>query len=139
MEALNLVRTKLGSVTRNILMFELNVRREKMYSETARFSHLEYGLPDMGHVAALMQEMDVVVGVDSPEVNVAGALACETRVLLGEHAEWWWGKESEVCGWYRYAKGYRNRTGGSVASSVEQLLTELEGMSVEAVFDHKLS
>lgn len=130
LSGLSVVRAQLCGMPRAIRVFELNTGREGSGGFSDGADRLGRELLDMSSVAALMQEMDVVVGVDSPEVNVSGALGCETRVLLGKHAEWHWGKEDEECGWYPHAKGYRDWPAGSGSSPVEQLLTELEEMSV---------
>lgn len=132
LSALSVVRAQLCRMPRAIRVFELTPGREGTGWLSDAVDRLGRELLDMSSVAALMQEMDVVVGVESPEMNVSGALGCETRVLLGKHAEWHWGKEGEECGWYPHAKGYRDWPAGSGSSPVEQLLTELEEMSVAA-------
>lgn len=61
---------------------------------------VQHGLKDMSEsltnfsrTAALMREMDLVVSVCTSTASLAGALGCDTRVLLRRHADWRWSRE----------------------------------------------
>ncbi|MGN4069913.1 hypothetical protein ACS0Y7_35480 [Burkholderia gladioli] len=127
---LSVVRAVLGCKHRLVRVFDLNVGREEIRRHRNVSSELRVEPGDMNTIAALMREMHVVVGVDCALANVSGALGCETWVLLRGRAHWRWGREDGECSWYPHARGYWEQIAGSGSSSAEQLLADLDGMSV---------
>lgn len=134
---LSVVRAVLGCKRRWVRVFDVTAGQEGVRCDGEVSRRLGAELLDMSSIAALMEQMDVVVGVDSAEMNLSGALGCETRVLLREHADWRWAGEDGKCGWYPHVKGYRERAAGNGASPAERLLAELEGMSAATVCEQQ--
>jgi ADP-heptose:LPS heptosyltransferase len=54
----------------------------------------------LADTAALIQEMDLIVTVDTSVVHVAGAIGKEAWLLLPYRYEWRWGLEGESNRWY---------------------------------------
>ena len=78
-------------------------------------SHL---LTDFSRTAALMLQMDVIVTVRTSTANLAGALGCDTRVLLQQHGDWrWWGDTA----WYPRVRSYRQVTHGDWSVPLKHL------------------
>lgn len=57
-------------------------------------------LGDWAETAALVDNMDLIVTVDTAIAHLAGALGRPTKLLLGEQAEWRWGQEGDRTRWY---------------------------------------
>lgn len=54
----------------------------------------------LADTAALVEQMDLVITVDTSVVHVAGALGKQTWLLLPKRYEWRWGLEGEENDWY---------------------------------------
>ena len=61
----------------------------------------------LADTAALIEQMDLVITVDTSVVHVAGALGKETWLLLPKRYEWRWGMEGEENDWYDAVKVIR--------------------------------
>jgi hypothetical protein len=79
-------------------------------------------LTDFSKTAALMSELDVVVTVCTSTANLAGALGCETQVLLQKHADWRWFQDTA---WYPHVKTYRQEVMGDWSAPVSRLFSDL--------------
>jgi hypothetical protein len=69
-------------------------------------SDLSAHLTDYSRTAALMTHLDIVVSVCTSTANLAGALGCDTQVLLQRHADWRWFDDTA---WFPDAKTYRQQ------------------------------
>ena len=79
---------------------------------------MSHVLTDFSRTAALMLQMDVIVTVCTSTANLAGALGCDTRVLLQQHGDWrWWGDTA----WYPRARCYRQVTHGDWSVPLKHL------------------
>ncbi|MBK7004009.1 MAG: hypothetical protein IPH37_01845 [Burkholderiales bacterium] len=54
----------------------------------------------LADTAALIEQMDLVITVDTSIVHIAGALGKKTWLLLPKRYEWRWGLEGESNDWY---------------------------------------
>ena len=61
----------------------------------------------LADTAALIEQMDLVITVDTSVVHIAGALGKETWLLLPKRYEWRWGLEGEENDWYDSVKVIR--------------------------------
>ncbi|MCX4159644.1 MULTISPECIES: tetratricopeptide repeat-containing glycosyltransferase family protein [Paraburkholderia] len=79
-------------------------------------------LTDFSRTAALMKEMDVVVSVCTSTANLAGALGCDTRVLLKTHADWRWLSDTA---WYPHVRTYRQQVYSDWSAPLAGLFREI--------------
>lgn len=86
-------------------------------------------LTDFSRTAALMRQMDVVVSVCTSTANLAGALGCDTRVLLQRHADWRWCNDTA---WYPQVKTYRQEIASDWSAPVRHLFAELAARRARA-------
>ncbi|MCB1582103.1 MAG: TIGR03032 family protein [Xanthomonadales bacterium] len=70
---------------------------------------LEPELPGYARTAALVDQMDLVISVDTAIAHLAAALGKETRILLCQNPDWRWGLEGERSRWYPTAKLLRKK------------------------------
>ena len=61
----------------------------------------------LADTAALIEQMDLVITVDTSVVHIAGALGKATWLLLPKRYEWRWGLEGEENNWYDSVKVIR--------------------------------
>jgi hypothetical protein len=57
--------------------------------------------------ATAIAELDLIIGVDSVAVHLAGALGRPVWVLLGNVSDWWWPTASDSSPWYPTARIFR--------------------------------
>lgn len=68
---------------------------------------LEPELPGYARTAALVDQMDLVISVDTAIAHLAAALGKDTWVLLGQNADWRWHLGGDQSEWYPTATLFR--------------------------------
>ena len=66
---------------------------------------------DFGESAAMFEELDLVITVDTSIAHLAGALGKPVWILLGPNADWRWLLEREDSPWYPSARLFRRAFG----------------------------
>jgi tetratricopeptide (TPR) repeat protein len=72
-------------------------------------------LVTLADTAALIDQMDLTITVDTSIVHVAGALGSKTWLLLPYRYEWRWGLEGETNSWYDSVRVFRQPAPGAWA------------------------
>jgi len=85
-------------------------------------------LHDFAATAAILEQLDLVVAVDTAVTHLALAMGKPTFVLLHQDSDWRWGLEGERTPWYPEARLFRQ----GVGQDWEELIPEV----VEAVREH---
>jgi ADP-heptose:LPS heptosyltransferase len=80
----------------------------------------------LADTAALIEQMDLVITVDTSIVHIAGALGKETWLLLPKLYEWRWGLEGEENDWYDSVRVIRQTEHANWAAVLQ------------GVFEHRL-
>ncbi|HVE51598.1 MAG TPA: glycosyltransferase family 9 protein, partial [Casimicrobiaceae bacterium] len=80
---------------------------------------------DFDGIAALLDELDVVVSVDTSIVHLAGALAKPVFVLLPFASDWRWRTSRSDSDWYPTAHLFRQPAPGDWASVVSEVAEAL--------------
>jgi len=62
---------------------------------------------DFANTAGLVEEMDLVISVDTSMAHLAGAVGKETWVLLAQAADWRWMRDREDSPWYPDVRLFR--------------------------------
>ncbi|MCX7553753.1 TIGR03032 family protein [Marinicella sp. S1101] len=70
---------------------------------------LEPELPGYARTAALVDQMDLVVSVDTAIAHLAAALGKETWILLCSNADWRWHSDTSESPWYPSAQLFRQQ------------------------------
>ena len=73
----------------------------------SRIRHFGKDLVDMSDTAALCQQLDLVLSVDTSVAHLAAALGVATWVLIACIPDWRWLLEREDSPWYKAVKLYR--------------------------------
>jgi ADP-heptose:LPS heptosyltransferase len=68
---------------------------------------LEQQLSDFGDLAVIIDQLDLIISVDSPAAHLAGALGKKAWTLLNHIADWRWMLEGETTPWYPTMRLFR--------------------------------
>ena len=75
--------------------------------------------------AAIIQNLDLLITVDTAIAHLAGALGKPVWVLLPKVADWRWMMEREDSPWYPSMRLFRQKESGDWAEVVERVKQEL--------------
>ena len=84
-------------------------------------------LNDFSDTAAVIEQLDLVISVDTAVAHLAGALGKPTWLLLPAGPDWRWGQHGEHTAWYPGMRIFRQPTPGdwqSVVRAVAQALQD---------------
>ncbi len=84
---------------------------------------------DFADTAAMIEELDLVISVDTSVAHLAGALGKRTWILLPHSPEWRWMIDRDDSPWYPSAKLFRQPSAGDWASVLEEVSKELQPLS----------
>ena len=87
----------------------------------------------LADTAALIDEMDLVITVDTSIVHLAGALGKTTWLLLPSRYEWRWGLSGEGNNWYDSVRVLRQRMPGDWDGHLAQVFGEQLPLFVESL------
>jgi tetratricopeptide (TPR) repeat protein len=88
-------------------------------------------LADMADTAGLIANLDLVIGVDSAVVHLAGALGARVWVLLPKAADWRWLLDREDSPWYRTMRLFRQERLGDWTGVVGRVAAEMGNLRFE--------
>ena len=87
---------------------------------------LEPELPGYARTAALIEQLDLVITIDTAIAHLAAALGKPTWVLLCENADWRWHTESKASEWYPTIKLFRRKSGNNWQSVLSEVMKFLD-------------
>lgn len=80
---------------------------------------------DFADTAALVQQLDLVITIDTAVAHLAGALGKPAWLLLPFAPDWRWGLAGEQCPWYPMARLYRQERRGAWDGVLERVVRDL--------------
>jgi tetratricopeptide (TPR) repeat protein len=80
------------------------------FSDNATIVTLDPELADFTDTAAAIEQLDLVVGVDTSVVHLAAALGKPAWVMVAPVADWRWGMSGETSPWYPTIRIFRQKT-----------------------------
>jgi len=89
------------------------------------------GTADLRDTAAVIQNLDLVLSVDTLVAHLAGALARAVWTLLPFAADWRWLRQREDCPWYPTMRLVRQPGAGDWKSVIERVAGCLEAAHLE--------
>ena len=90
---------------------------------------LEPQLGDFGNLAVIIDQLDLVISIDSPAAHMAGALGKETWTLLSHVADWRWMLEGETTPWYPTIRLFRQTRPGDWSGVIERVAQALSSQN----------
>jgi len=87
-------------------------------------------LSDFADTAALIENLDMVIAVDSAVVHLAGAQGKPVWIMLRRSGEWRWLLERSDSPWYPTARIFRQKNPGDWAGVVSDVIQQLQALMV---------
>lgn len=84
-------------------------------------------LRDFADTAALLEQLDLIISIDSSVMHLAGALARPTWAMLPFAADWRWLKSRDDSPWYPTVRLFRQPTSGDWTGVIDRVRHELTG------------
>lgn len=107
------------------LQRETGPNDEAMLRAKSDVTHFGVQLQDFADTAALIEEMDLVISVDTSVAHVAGALGKNLWLLLPYAPDWRWMLERSDSPWYPSARLYRQTTAGDWEGVLSRVVNDL--------------
>lgn len=76
-------------------------REEEDWMAAQEVLHLGAQIEDFTALSGVLSQVDLLIGVDSAPVHLAGALGVPTWLLLAKSPDWRWGETGRRTRWYR--------------------------------------
>ena len=106
------------------LQKNMNLREELT---TSRYGVLNMGIKteDFSDTAAIIDNLDVVIGCDTSVTNLSGAMGKKTLIMLPYHADWRWGLFEQQSKWYNSAELFRQKENQDYSEVVSRIKERL--------------
>jgi uncharacterized protein (TIGR03032 family) len=90
-----------------------------------QMQHLEPYLGDFGDLAVIIDQLDLVITVDTSVAHMAGALGKPVWTLLSSMPDWRWMLERETTPWYPTMRLFRQKRAGDWTGVIERVAEAL--------------
>jgi hypothetical protein len=104
----------------------LSLQRDVAPSEVAEIGARDISTSDIDLLASRLRQLDLVISVDTMVAHLAGALGCETWIMLHADCDWRWPAEAGRTYWYKQAKLFHQRTAGDWSGVVAEIRSSLQ-------------
>ena len=91
-----------------------------------RIDPVGLGFTDFADTAAVVAQLDLVIGVDTSVAHLAAALGRPTWILLPFAPDWRWLLDREDSPWYPTARLFRQQARGDWVSVIERVRREMQ-------------
>lgn len=101
---------------------------EEVFMATNLIPNFGIKLNDFSDTAAIIDNLDVVIGCDTSVTNLAGAMGKKTLILLPYHADWRWGLFEQKSEWYKSAELFRRKQNNNYGEVIQRVKKYLENL-----------
>ena len=105
------------------------IRDRSQWLSDHNVHNLEPELPGYARTAALVEQLDFVITVDTAICHLAAALGVPVAIMLSADPDWRWLKEGENSPWYPSATLLRQTEPGAWEPVLEQAVALLTAAS----------
>lgn len=117
---------ELPSVQLYSLQKELQPADQALLQENPQIYNLQPLMQDFVDTAALIQQLDLIISIDSAVTHLAGALGQSTWLLLPFAPDWRWMIHRDDSPWYPTLKIFRQGEAGDWPEVLQQVRRELQ-------------
>lgn len=114
-----------GGIAPVCLQKEIRAADREVLKQCPDIRAFEAELEDFTDTAALIEQMDLVITVDTSVAHLAGALGKETWILLPHVPDWRWLLQREDSPWYDSVRLFRQPARGDWPSVMQQVRNRL--------------
>ena len=98
----------------------------EQFSQRSQIQDLSAELQDFADTAAAIEQLDLVISVDTSVAHLAGALGKPVWVLLSHNADWRWMLDRDDTPWYPTMRLFRQTQRGDWAGVFSRVAAELQ-------------
>ena len=107
------------------LQKEVREKELAVLGKLGRIAFFGDDLRDFSDTAALLDQMDLVIAVDTSVAHLAGAMGKSVWILLPFNPDWRWLLDRDDSPWYPSARLFRQQEIGNWADVIDQVKNEL--------------
>jgi len=109
----------------NLFLIQKKLRPKDLnyLEKSTRIHYLGDKIQDFSDSAAIVDEMDAIVSVDTSLAHLSGALGRPTFILVHWNPEWRWLLDRQNSPWYPTIKIIRQNFPGNWASTIEEVIS----------------
>jgi tetratricopeptide (TPR) repeat protein len=105
------------------------LRLKALPAQIIDLSPASTGARDFADTAAIVEQLDLVISVDTSMAHLAGGMGKPCWVLVPTPSDWRWMHSREDSPWYPTARVYRQPTPGDWASMVDRVIEDFERLA----------
>ena len=113
------------------LQFGEDAQELDAYTANENVSNLANELGGFDHTAAIIEQMDVILSIDTYIVHLAGAMNIPAWIMLPYTPDWRWFLDRSDTPWYPSSRLFRQEAPGDWASVIDTIRPELEVLIVQ--------
>jgi ADP-heptose:LPS heptosyltransferase len=91
---------------------------------------LSDNITDFADTAAIIENLDLIISVDTSVAHLAGAMGKNGWILLCYNSDWRWLLKRRDSPWYKTTKLFRQKTAGDWGGVFEEVYLELKKSSL---------
>ncbi len=114
----------------DVTFYSLQIVDRGPVPDAANVVTLDQDISTLEETAAIIENLDLVVTVDTSIAHLAGALGKDVWTLLPYSADWRWPRSGEATPWYPGMRLFRQSRLGSWKEPVAEVAARLEGSKV---------
>jgi len=103
-----------------------SLQRDVADVEVVEAGAVDVSTPDIESLAMRLQQLDLVISVDTMVAHLAGALGREVWIMLHADCDWRWPAAGNRTCWYPHARLFRQHTPGDWISVIAEIRAALQ-------------
>ena len=107
------------------LQWDVRATEQELLASMTKVTDLRSDLANLADTAGLIEQMDLVITVDTATAHLAGAMGKPVWVLLPFNADWRWLQNRDDSPWYPTMRLFRQPTLGDWPSVLERVTSAL--------------
>lgn len=108
-----------------LIQKELKKPDADVAEQNSRISFIGDRLANFNETAKVVNNMDLIITVDTSLVHLAGSLGKKTFLMLPWGSEWRWQQDRNDTPWYESVRIFRQNTAGNWDSVIEEIIKAL--------------
>ena len=120
---------QLPGVSSRSLPADQALRLTALPAQVIDLSPASTGAKDFADTAAIVEQLDLVISVDTSAAHLAGAMGKPVWVIVPAPSDWRWMRGREDSPWYPTARVYRQPKPGDWASVVDRVIEDFGALA----------
>ena len=90
-------------------------------------------ITNFSDTAAIIENLDLVISVDSAVAHLSGALGKKTFLMLPYSADWRWFDDKDKCSWYGSVRIFKQEQEGNWNSVIAEIESEVKSLCAKEI------